>query len=324
MNKREHRIRPDSRHAWIQNGKVISWGHGKEQRRLTMTKNKWYINEHTVMEKPTMPASAILELIYLAGQKQYHGPVEIKEFVLTGLLTVCSKREIIVRTEKIGEETEVQILAEAEGTYESEYDRRWVPVAGARVLPCNKPKHSEAAAPVLGKSWFNANDFTGGKIVYGPRWDCVDTFEREGNRCRIHIKLGKAYASDLKRHPLHPAMLDLALNGLAFMQEGDYLPFHIGSIRIYREFGGDISCEIRENLDLSSDEAKSYDIGIYDEEGPLADVWGYVVKKVDGLKSISPQEDCFLEWVSMEEIRETDRPLLENCCCIMPDRKSVV
>lgn len=318
MNKREHRIRPDSRHAWIQNGKVISWGHGKEQRRLTMTKNKWYINEHTVIEKPTMPASAILELIYLAGQKQYHGPVEIKEFVLTGLLTVCSKREIIVRTEKIGEETEVQILAEAEGTYESEYDRRWVPVAGARVLPCNKPKHSEAAAPVLGKSWFNANDFTGGKIVYGPRWDCVDTFEREDNRCRIHIKLGKAYASDLKRHPLHPAMLDLALNGLAFLQEGDYLPFHIGSIRIYREFGGDISCEIRENLDLSSDEAKSYDIGIYDEEGPLADVLGYVVKKVDGLKSISPQEDCFLEWVSMEEIRETDRPLLENCCCIMP------
>lgn len=292
-----------------------------EYYRVTLTRNLWFLREHCVLGRPTLPASAMLEMIYSAGQRAFDDAVIISDFTAMRLLPVDDKREIIIRTECCGEIRNVSILANNEESSESEYEKKWVPIATAKISVCTE-KTAVCRQTLKGShKRFNATELTNGRILYGDRWDCVNTVGSADGHSTIGISLGKRYSSDLNRHPLHPAMLDIALNGLSLTLDSDYLPFYIEKMCIYRPLGSSVTSDIYLNTEKSSDDIKVYDIYLSDKDGSLAEISGYSVKKIN---AFNQQRDCEYYTICWKKINDypVDRKQnFSSCKCITASKE---
>ena len=301
-------------------GTIIIETQETTQYKMTLTADKWCLNEHRILGKPTLPATAMIEMIYMAASQWLKTTmVAIENFYIATSVIVEDKRDIITKISNYSDKNVlVELLIDVSDEGESIYDCEWTVCASADV------KTAEVLAITIpdisvfrGKgNRFLANRQVKGRVEYGPRWDCVKSYLLSDNTCSMEIELDKLYLSDLETHVIHPALLDLAINGLSFQLEGNYLPFTLEQFTIFRHFESRFSSLIQFNTEKSTDNTKYYNITLFDDLGVIAEICGYAVREVTSFGNNDKHECLSLTWKKVSDNDDKNPPQINKCLYI--------
>ncbi|HAU86270.1 MAG TPA: hypothetical protein DCW90_12475 [Lachnospiraceae bacterium] len=285
--------------AW---NKVYQWvgGKGKKYYKVKVAPEQWFVKEHCVLGKKLYPASKALETIYTVAAN-YLGSEQV---AITEFQVICpfavEKETYLLIEEQITEENklEVKLFYDHNPDSKNEFDRDWVEFSHAKCMLGQKvlKDENQSILEAFSGKRFHANDFTKGKIVYGDRWDCVTGKKETPNGRKLLIALDKIYHRDLVGHKLHPALMDMALNGMSLESEEDYLPFYLEKLEITRPIPSTFISTITKKADKTNDQLIFYDITLHDEKGTFAVIEDYAVKKVNGIRMYRNPASCRFEW----------------------------
>jgi len=297
---------------------VYQWvgGKGKKYYKVKVTPEQWFVKEHCVLGNKLYPASKALETIYTVAAKYFGSEqVDITEFQVICPFAVEKETYLLIE-EQITEENklEVKLFYDHNPDSKSEFNRDWVEFSHAKCMLGQKElkEEKQSILEAFSGKRFHANDFTKGKIVYGDRWDCVTGKKETPDGRKLFIALDKIYHRDLLGHMLHPALMDMALNGMSLESEEDYLPFYLGKMEVTRPMPSSFISTITEKLDKTNDQLIFYDITLNDEKGTFAVIEDYAVKKVNGIRMYRNPASCRLEWKEFTLKTETEQMDLDN------------
>ena len=155
---------------------------------------------------------------------------------------------------------------------------RIAPLAGT-----NAPPDAKKGEPGRGELDFRKEK---GRILKGTplelegRWDSLRTVRFGEREALGSLELSDEFREDLKRHILHPALLDLALGcGRIALFEGFHLPVACKSLRVFRPLPSRFLS--RSVFSGGTDDLPTCDLTLTDEAGEtLALVEGFVAKRV--------------------------------------------
>jgi acyl carrier protein len=125
-------------------------------------------------------------------------------------------------------------------------------------------------------------------VQYGPRWDVLKEVYFQADQGLCVLELATNFLADLEKLYLHPALLDIATNFLAYHQHttGDvaYLPFFYKKLSIYGPLPKKCLSYARHKAQEQNQEETGeflvYDITLMDEWGKiLVDVEGFTLRK---------------------------------------------
>ncbi|MBO0806722.1 MAG: SDR family oxidoreductase [Actinobacteria bacterium] len=195
---------------------------------VAMAADFWVLAEHKLAERPTMPGTAVLELVRAAcAEVTGSGAAEVRGLHL--LRPLAAEDDVQVRAE-LRPDSEggflVTITGLAPGGRSREYARGQVRPLGTREPA---PRHDLAALRQACQQ-----DTTPrfrqrvDALEFGRRWDNI-TARRSadsGDTDLVTIELAEEFAADLGQFLLHPAILDSAgAMGMRLPAGGRYLPF---------------------------------------------------------------------------------------------------
>nr|CAF05651.1 TubF protein [Archangium disciforme] len=260
----------------------------------------WWLDEHRLEGRATLPGVAYLELVRAAlVQELGEAPVELEQLVLLSLLEAPAGEEVEVRfhlrPEDEGYALEIRSRAGglANGGWRSHAMGRvrMLPRGSARPThPLREleerlgltqaPREHEPAqgprelAPALGRRWSS--------LSWHRAW--------KGEEGLALIELPEELAEDLRQWPLHPALLDAA-TGFAPLPPGAWLPLSYGNTRIHGPLPRQLYSHIR-RLEPASAQAGvvRLEVRLMDGEGrELLCVEEFVLRRVEVDSLARPQ-----------------------------------
>lgn len=261
---------------------------------FTVTRH-WVLNEHLIMNSPTLVGTAYLELARAAFQ-QFTGriPTLITDVVFTSPLIV-----------KEGEKREVQTSLRNSGSGGFEFLIRsrqpgsdhWQDHAIGKVAPLEQTDSERITIESLkrrcSRQQFGSSEYQAAlaasdadrrlALDYGPRWDNVKTIQVSEKEVLISLELSEAFVNDLRHYLLHPALMDKATSLAAFQLSAgsDFLPFSYGKVKFYAPLKQRIFSYGRAKGAGESDEVLKFDISIVDVEGNrLVEIEDFTIRKL--------------------------------------------
>lgn len=261
--------------------------------------NDWVFVEHQVGQDNLLPATAMLNyIVTIASNYIPFENLKIENFVVLQSVKGDYKRKLKILVVKNEETLKLELYVY------NEVSDTWDKVAIAKV---GNDKLNIENVPEIIKIphiKINPNDFTKGKIIYGERWMCIQSMQTINDEILVELELPIDKRNDFENYCLHPALLDMAINGSALQLDGNYLPFSIGEARILRPLPEHFYSHIRENK-TGTVELISYNIVLSDEEGVIATFDNYTVKKID--ESIfGTTYNLANSWVETNTLEKTD------------------
>lgn len=235
---------------------------------------QWFVNEHRINGKATMPGTGFIDLVNQAIKIQTESDsVVIEEFYLSKPLIIDEvfDRYVLVLTEEKKEENrfvvvsfdlnKLEITEHAIGKFKTKdlekighltIDPEMHLINPVHITPkSNKPAESR---------WTN----------------CLKSIGRENNIVVKQLELSELYIDDLNNHQLHPALLDCAF-GISEDETSQYLPYYYGKLIVHKPLTQSLLCYMKGKSKSVNDTAKTYDILILNEEGEiLVEVIDYV------------------------------------------------
>lgn len=262
-----------------------------EEQALYITQFKvnkhWVLNEHRLMGKATLPATAYLEMVRAAFENHAKtGAMELREVFLMKPLVVEEDEEKEVRTllKKRGDGWEFSIISrsEAELAIWQEHARGEI-----AALEAESPQIYD-----IGEIEARCNDreitLTEGKknsqagdLEFGPRWEISKQGKIGKNEGVAVFELPEAFVADVNSYKLHPALLDGAINFLSATDGGLYLPFSFQKLKIKQPLPAKVYSYMRyaKNQQFSKETLK-FDVTIMDEQGrELVEIEEYTLRK---------------------------------------------
>ncbi|MBD9374616.1 amino acid adenylation domain-containing protein [Rhizobium sp. ARZ01] len=107
-------------------------------------------------------------------------------------------------------------------------------------------------------------------IAFGPRWDCSEALRAGDGVAEGEFRLAKPFAADLGTHPLHPALLDMAMTvGLAAVARQDgrlYVPMSVERIRVLRPLPAAVTSRAV-RVEGEPGRFAAFDVAIFDDAG---------------------------------------------------------
>jgi polyketide synthase PksN len=155
-----------------------------------------------------------------------------------------------------------------------------------------------------------------GLMGLGDRWDNVLKTYRHKNVAVSEIKLSDKYAEDLKGFKYHTSVLDMAVNRpVQEFTTGMYLPYYYKKFTMYAPLPAHVfSKATLLDKNTHNDETKTYDVVISDTNGKIvAEIEGYVVKKVNALNDYVANSFYGIDWVETDSdinLRDTGKQVL--------------
>jgi phthiocerol/phenolphthiocerol synthesis type-I polyketide synthase E len=122
-----------------------------------------------------------------------------------------------------------------------------------------------------------------GPIFWGPRWQSLRKVEVGDGEWLATLELPEAFAGDLSRFALHPALLDVATGLIGFFEEGTHVPLSYRRVTLLRPLPPRLfSWFRRAGEGGAGKETVAVDVTLLDEQGvPVAEIERFVLKRID-------------------------------------------
>lgn len=175
----------------------------------------WVLAEHTVIGVGSvLPGTAYIELARAACvEASSDSRVRMKE---VSFLTPC----VVPANESVPVRTTLRATnGQREFIVSSYRAGSWIENARGLLAPFGEQQANDFPTPRLVLSAFDGaavehySDEDHPGLVFGPRWQCVDSICVKGATALLRVVLPPEYSADVDVFGLHPAMLDLATAG---------------------------------------------------------------------------------------------------------------
>ncbi|WP_424101434.1 type I polyketide synthase [Moorena producens] len=249
----------------------------------------WVLNEHKVMDKPTLPGTTYLEMARAAFAPHANNKsIELKEVYFLRPLMVEEDAEVEVRTILKQKRNWFEFVIMSKSDLEPE---QWLEhcrgeIAGIDAEPeteydINKIEQecNEQDIIITEKEFSDRK----GLIKVGPRWQNIKQVKLGKNSGFARLELPAEFAADLNNYELHPALLDAATGFAAGKNQGAYLPFFYKKLSLEKPLSAKIySYMISADNQESRRETIKFNIVIFDEAGTaLVKIEEYTLRRID-------------------------------------------
>ncbi|MFF5175382.1 SDR family NAD(P)-dependent oxidoreductase [Micromonospora sp. NPDC000089] len=184
----------------------------------------WLADEHRVAGAPVLPAVALLELAAEAYRLDSGpGPVELRDAAfLSPAVGPVSVRRAGDGWQIVTPDGRVRAAGTVSAAIDGPGPALDLDAVAARCAAVDVP-HAPS-----------------GTVTWGPRWDCVQAAWRGADEGLVQLRLADRYRADLDAHPLHPALLDVALGAAAVHAGGDRVPVACRRLVQYADLPGEL------------------------------------------------------------------------------------
>jgi acyl carrier protein len=252
-------------------------------------KENWFLHEHRIFGRATVPGTAYLEIAAAALERHRRcrdQVIEIKDFYFLNPLTLEEDEAREVHTSLTVEDGMFRFSLISRTKWAG---REWQEHArGLAVLtaagPAREQRIEELTANCRGRriKTGSPGPNQAGPIEVGPRWQNLKWWQQGQGQALARLQLPASFRSDLDTYRLHPALLD---NATSFFIDsiGDgtaYLPFSIKKMAIRAPLPDTIYSFIND-VGQAGDSVRSreFDIRIMDEAGRgLVDIEGFLLR----------------------------------------------
>jgi phthiocerol/phenolphthiocerol synthesis type-I polyketide synthase E len=262
----------------------------------------WVMDEHRIMDKPTLVGTTYLEMARAACQKHVADgtTMVIKDVIFIAPLMVAEgeTREVQTVLRKTGDTFDFKIRSNVGADKEGR--AQWQEHAiGTILIAESEPTARHALTEILDRCRVDeitmaatpATNGSGaerltrhGPMSFGPRWSNMKKVYVGHNEGLALLELPDEFEADLKGFGLHPALMDLATSfSISKLRgEGFYLPFSYKRLKVLSPLRGRIFSHARYNEDPSDNkEVIEIDLVIMDEDGvELVKIDGFTMKRV--------------------------------------------
>ena len=256
----------------------------------------WFLNEHRLFKRPTLPGTSYLELARSAyATVSDGGPFELCNvyFLTPFFVPVGEERDLeLVLTAQEGEHEFVIRSETADGRGWQEHCRgRLVPAPGAvaktynlAALEASCTKHKIVNPPVDWSRLEGQIAEAGGHLDLGPRWFNVERILFGDDREFAVQALPEAIAGDVSTALLHPALMDFTAL-LPLDSNGIYIPFSYDCVRVLAPLPSQICTWVVNHDDLmGGKETVGFEAAIIDRAGHgLVEIEGMTLRRIDRL-----------------------------------------
>lgn len=247
----------------------------------------WALDEHRLDGTPVLPGTAHLDLVTRAYDHTVPETTDrallLSDVVFVAPLTARQARRVTVVFAPDGARHRFEVRSQpADDT-----TARWVTHATGRIErrsveapACDPAALREATRPTAGSA--------AGAFTLGPRWGSVLEVRDSEHERLVELRLPAQFTDDLRTHPLHPALLDLAtsaLRGCPGPGPGDradeaYLPFLYRALTVFAPLQNEIVGHIRRK-EIRHGQLVA-DIDVIGSDGRvLVAVEGFTMRKTD-------------------------------------------
>ncbi|GAX59142.1 beta-ketoacyl synthase [Candidatus Scalindua japonica] len=277
----------------------------EERFRKSFTGSEFYLKDHVVAGKETLPGVAYIEMARAAGEIAKGSPVtSIRNIVWASPITIDSKnregREVIISIYPGDSTIGFEVSTEQEGGGKIVHTQGKIAYGPGdnRQVDLQTGEKEFAIEVIKGRCTAikKREDiyrrFKAAGISYGTGFQCMEEIRSNGREALSRIKIPEVVKSGAGDYVLHPSLMDGALQsvmGLAeddeAFQSGFYLPFALGGVEIIRPLTE--SCyayvTIGDGDKKAGSGVKRYDISILDESGDvLVRLKGFSVRALRG------------------------------------------
>ncbi|MDM5187018.1 SDR family NAD(P)-dependent oxidoreductase [Bacillus sp. DX4.1] len=245
-----------------------------------LQRDTFYLKDHVVQGKETLPGVAYLEMAYAAGTAVAEKSVQkITNVIWTQpiILEDDGERDIYIKFNKNAENTSYEIYSmqsdnkmtlHSQGNLEFESpnvvtQQEFVDLANIRE-ECKQSKEGEECYQLFQKIG----------LTYGTSFKGIKKLYHNERECLSYIELPKVMERSLEDFVLHPSLMDAAIQsviGLLGHKQSEtlYLPFGIGELEILNELTSNCYAYIALCNQPTSSDAYKFNIKITDENGKV-------------------------------------------------------
>ncbi|MGL4106800.1 SDR family NAD(P)-dependent oxidoreductase [Clostridium sp. LP20] len=268
-------------------------------------KDFWVLSEHEVNGKYVIPGATYLEIARAACSNYFNEPIlELEDFIFLSPFMMDYEDEKSIHTiiKENNNECEVSFVSKSD-------DDNWITHAEGRVRGITDDnKNNDKYEINLLKNKFNEEkeidyyNLPPSYIKTGERWNNLKKVYIGENEVLGEFKISDQLEKDLNEYPLHPALIDVAMNVLIRnVGEGLYLPWSYKKLRIFNKFPREYYSYIKvKNSNEITNETATFDIDLIDRDGNIfVQVKDYTVKKVHKVSNkFNSSEDFYkTSWV---------------------------
>ncbi|MBB3977043.1 amino acid adenylation domain-containing protein [Rhizobium azooxidifex] len=230
----------------------------------------WRVSEHVVAGQPVLCGTAYVELAQAAAEAVMGaGLFELSalSFALPMIFDGMPRR-VIIRLQPQGKGYDLSI--------ESTIGAERVLVEHVRLQVVAAGPSGTHLSGSLDTSLHGATALQGGRapqqdvIAFGPRWNCIEALRAGDGVAEGDFRLARPFEGDLRTHPLHPALMDMAMTvGLAALDRREgrlWVPMSIGRIRVFGPLPAAIASRA---VRVGGEPGRfvSFDVAVFDREG---------------------------------------------------------
>jgi hypothetical protein len=242
---------------------------------VVCAEDEWVLAEHRLVDGASLlPAAALVEMAQLAhratgGQL----PIEIRDLAVRRPLCVpahgqCALR---VRLDTPGGALQVEARDSARP------DSHWEPVASGRIAPSAGDPPIRPLAEIRARCGAHRLRLEGhlphAQLTLGARFDCLRSVGFGEREILAELELHEAFADDLARHAIHPALFEMATScALLLIPDWNpvrdfYLPTGYARVRVWREIPARFVCHVRHRQVAPDESGVIFDATLLDAEG---------------------------------------------------------
>ena len=253
----------------------------------------WVLAEHRVMGRPVLPGTAYLDLAHaLAARRAGGRAVELRDVTFLSPLVVRNGAGVEIRAVLggNGDGGPLRVFSRPADAGEA-----WEEHAAARVayvdpgpVPRGPLAEISGGARVVDLGGVGEEDERARYMALGPRWDTVQRVEVGEGEALTMLELPEAFAGDLDRFGLHPALLDRATSfAIRYLAAGYYLPLGYRRLTVR----GTLPRKVLSHLRLRSgdpaaqDGTLTFDLRLLDEHGQeQVEIEGFTVRRIEDVE----------------------------------------
>lgn len=252
---------------------------------LAGTDRQWLLDEHrNAANQAIIPGTAYLDFAALAYMQQKGSSYPL-------LIDNASFIELCAVTDQQRKFVGVSLAPGNDGTYEVSVGNVSETIEHARAVVGPSALTSETLDIESVKARCKPGDeaiLVDNYVNFGPRWMCSKHAWFGESEALVEVERDAAFVADLEIHPLHPAMLDVAIAGpqsiAGFDAEKDFLvPFTYGTVHCF----GPIPQHIFSHVVMRKDgnhnpDFVTFDVTISSPDGKeIMRVEGFTMRRLD-------------------------------------------
>ncbi|HEY9419873.1 MAG TPA: SDR family NAD(P)-dependent oxidoreductase, partial [Thermoanaerobaculia bacterium] len=260
----------------------------------------WVLDEHRIMDIPTLPGTTYLELgraafLHHAAAFEGYSPdggVEVRDvFFLSPLLLPEEEREVRVFLEKEGDSFNFRVASRMEPP-SGRGEPTWQPHARGKVMALAEPGQRERhdLAAILARCDERVMEITGqvmgqgeALVYWGAHWQSLKRIHLGEGGALARIELPEEFVEEAVGYGLHPALLDVATGIAGFFEKDSYLPLSYKQVKAYGRLPRTFYSYLRKHGEAGAGgETIAVDVTILSDEGEvIVDIEQFTMKKVN-------------------------------------------